>query len=152
MAWWQYLLLVNIYLLLFYGFYALLLSRETFFQLNRLYLVSAVLLSFFIPMIQADWVKNLFITQKVELTIYSSQVLAYQFKPIRDTHINVGQILTALYVLGMALLAIRLIWQFIALKRVINNPDPSAAFAFFKKIRLGDNHESNTAIAAHEHA
>jgi len=46
MNWWQYLMLVNIYLLLFYGFYALLLSKETFFQLNRIYLVTASLLSF----------------------------------------------------------------------------------------------------------
>ncbi len=52
MTWWQYLMLVNIYLLLFYGFYALLLSRETFFQLNRIYLVAGAILSFFIPLIQ----------------------------------------------------------------------------------------------------
>jgi hypothetical protein len=38
MSWWQYLLLVNLYLVLFYGFYALLLRRETFFHLNRIFL------------------------------------------------------------------------------------------------------------------
>ena len=46
MTGWNYLLLVNIYLVLFYGFYVLLLRKETFFQLNRIYLVSASLLSF----------------------------------------------------------------------------------------------------------
>ena len=40
MNWWQYLLLVNIYLVLFYAFYVLLLRKETFFQLNRIYLVT----------------------------------------------------------------------------------------------------------------
>ncbi|HWZ04601.1 MAG TPA: hypothetical protein VNX40_13380, partial [Mucilaginibacter sp.] len=81
MTGWHYLLLVNIYLLLFYGFYMLLLRRETFFQLNRVYLVAASLLSFFIPMIQSDWVQNLFITKQVQLTIYSSPLVIYQFKP-----------------------------------------------------------------------
>lgn len=150
MTWWQYLLLVNIYLLLFYGFYALLLSRETFFQLNRIYLVSAVFLSFFIPMIQADWVRDLFITQKVQYTLYSSAILTYQFKPIRDTRITLGEILTALYLSGMVLLAIRLAWQLFALKKIINKPNPTAAFAFFKKIKLGDRHENNPAVAEHE--
>jgi hypothetical protein len=39
MYWWQYLLLVNLYLILFYGFYAILLRMETFFNLNRAYLL-----------------------------------------------------------------------------------------------------------------
>jgi hypothetical protein len=71
MTWWHYLLLVNFYLVFFFGFYALLLRRETFFQLNRIYLVAASLLSFIIPLIQADWVQNLFITQQVQQTIYT---------------------------------------------------------------------------------
>ena len=44
MNWWQYLLLVNDYLVLFFWFYALMLRKETFFQLNRVYLVCAALL------------------------------------------------------------------------------------------------------------
>ncbi len=101
MTWWHYLLLVNIYLLLFYGFYVVLLRKETFFQLNRVYLVSAALLSFFIPLIQADWVKNLFITQQVQYTIYSNPVMLYHFKPIRDTHITIGQIWLIIYLAGI---------------------------------------------------
>src|ERR1700704_2482610 len=104
MNWWQYLLLVNLYLVLFYGFYALLLSRETFFQLNRVYLVSAALLSFFIPVIQANWVKNLFITQKVQYTIYTSPVLLYRLKPIQDTHYTVGEVMVLIYLLGIIIL------------------------------------------------
>ena len=114
MTWWQYLMLVNIYLLLFYGFYALLLSRETFFQLNRVYLVSAALLSFFIPLIQADWVRNLFITQKVQYTIYSSPVLNYRFTPVQDTHFTVGEIFTFIYLGGILFLLARFAWQLMA--------------------------------------
>src|SRR5580692_10033664 len=104
MNWWQYLMLVNIYLLLFYGFYVLLLSRETFFQLNRIYLVSAALLSFFIPLIQSDRVKNLFITQKVQYTIYSSPVMLYRFTPIQHTQVTVGQVLVTIYMAGIIFL------------------------------------------------
>ena len=91
MGWWHYLLLVNIYLALFFGFYALLLRRETFFQLNRLYLVALPrLLSFFIPLIQSGWVKNLFITKEVQSTIYtniivSSPAITYNFIPAKST-------------------------------------------------------------------
>lgn len=150
MSWWQYLVLVNIYLVLFYGFYVMLLSRETFFQLNRIYLVAASLLSFFIPIIQSNWVKSLFITQKVKYTIYTSPVMFYQFKPIRDTHITLGEVFIAMYIVGIVFLSCRFIWQLVVLNRIIDQPQPDAAYSFFKKIRLGNELENNQVIAAHE--
>ncbi|WP_353959435.1 TonB family protein [Mucilaginibacter aquaedulcis] len=150
MSWWQYLLLVNIYLVLFYAFYILLLRKETFFQLNRIYLVTAALLSFFIPLIQADWVKNLFITQQVKYTIYSNPVMIYSFRPPEPSQISIGQILAVLYGAGILCLSIRLIWQLIMLKRVINQPRATAAYSFFGKIRLDEANEDNRIIEAHE--
>jgi TonB family protein len=152
MSWWQYLMLVNVYLLLFYGFYFILLKRETFFQLNRVYLVAAALLSFFIPLIQSDWVKNLFITQRVNYTIYTNPVMLYQFTPIRDTQITIGQILVALYLIGIVFLAARFAWQLVVLKKIIDQPKSSAAYSFFRTIRLGDDQADNQVIAAHEDA
>ena len=152
MTWWHYLLLVNIYLLLFYGFYVLLLRRETFFQLNRVYLVTGALLSFFIPLIQSDWVKNLFITQKVQYTIYSSPVMLFQFRPIEHTHVTIGQVLVVIYLAGIIFLALRFAWQLIALKKAIDNPKSTAAYSFFKKIKLGDDLSNHEIIAAHEYA
>ncbi len=151
MTWWQYLLLVNIYLVLFYCFYVLLLRRETFFQLNRIYLVSAALLSFFIPLIQSDWVKNLFITQQVKYTIYGSPVMLYQFRPISNTHITIGQVLVVVYLTGIVFLMARLAWQLISINRQIEKPEPQAAYSFFKKVKLGEDVENNEVIAAHEH-
>jgi TonB family protein len=151
MAWWHYLLLVNIYLVLFFGFYALLLRKETFFQLNRIYLVSASLLSFFIPGIQSDWVKSLFITEQVHYTLYSSPVVTYQFTPVEQhTELTMGQILVYLYIAGIIFLTVRFILQLITIKKEINNPAPSAAFSFFKKISLGENLAKQQAIAVHE--
>jgi TonB family protein len=150
MTGWNYLLLVNIYLVLFYGFYVLLLRKETFFQLNRIYLVSASLLSFFIPMIQSNWVKNLFITKEVQLTIYNSPLIVYQFKPIQHTQISIGQVLAIVYLAGMVVLIGRFIWQMVVLNRIINQSEATAPYSFFKKIKLGRQHQDNQVIAAHE--
>lgn len=151
MSWWQYLLLVNIYLVLFYAFYVLLLKKETFFQLNRVYLVTASLLSFFIPLIQANWVQNLFITQQVKYTIYSSPVLIASFKPvIEDTRISIGEVLAVLYLCGILFLSTKLIWQLLKLKKVISQPQTNAAYSFFKKIKLDESNADNAVIEAHE--
>lgn len=150
MSWWQYLLLVNIYLLLFYGFYVLLLRKETFFQLNRLYLVSAALLSFMIPVIQANWVQNLFITQQVKYTLYSSPVLVYNFKPTEESPVSIGEVLLILYLAGIVFLSGRLIWQLFKLKKVISQPVSAVSYSFFKKVKLNADGEENAAIATHE--
>lgn len=150
MSWWQYLLLVNLYLVLFYGFYALLLRRETFFQLNRIYLVSAALFSFFIPLIQAGWVQNLFITRRVEYTIYGNAVIIRGLKPVADAPVNFGQLFAGLYLTGVAFLTIRLIWQLLMLNKLIKKPGQDAAYSFFNKIKLDEQGDDSNIISAHE--
>jgi TonB family protein len=152
MTWWHYLILVNFYLVLFYGFYVLLLQRETFFQLNRLYLVAASILSFLIPVIHSSWVKNLFITQRVQYTLYSSPVITYHFKPIEDSHINMGQVFAMLYLAGIALLTIRLISQLVQLNNIIRQPKQATSFSFFNRIKIGDNVTDSDVVTAHEQA
>ncbi|MBK0377972.1 M56 family metallopeptidase [Mucilaginibacter segetis] len=153
MTWWQYLLLVNVYLILFFGFYALLLRRETFFQLNRIYLVGAALFSFLIPGIQADWVKDLFITQQVKQTIYSSYsapVNITAFAPIKNNFLTIGELLIMLYICGVIFLAVRLMWQLILLRRVITQDQQKTSFSFFKKIRVDEAATGKDIILAHE--
>ncbi|HTD39610.1 MAG TPA: energy transducer TonB [Mucilaginibacter sp.] len=154
MSWWQYLLLVNLYLVLFYGFYALLLRKETFFHLNRIFLVSSAILSFLIPVIHSDWIRNLFITQKVQdtLSAYGAPILVYRFKNIEQHHITFGQILMVIYTIGAAILITRFIWQLISLRKVIEKPESTGAFSFFKSIRLGANLDNLEIITAHEQA
>ena len=155
MNWWQYLLLVNLYLVLFYGFYSLLLRRETFFHLNRIYLVSTSIFSFFIPVIHSDWVKNLFITQKVDHTLstYAAPIFIYRLRNIEEHHITIGQILMIIYAIGAAILITRFIWQLISLKKIIDEPEEtSGAFSFFRSIKLGENLDNLEIITAHEQA
>ena len=153
MTWWQYLLLVNLYLVLFYGFYALLLRAETFFNLNRAYLVISSLLSFFIPLIHYNWVSELFITQRVQQTIsvYARPITIYQFRPIaQEHHITIGNVIVFIYAAGAIFLAARLIGQLISLKRIFSAPESSGAFSFFKSVRLGANMDNQDVIEAHE--
>jgi TonB family protein len=150
MNWWEYLILVNVYLLLFFGFYALLLKKETFFQLNRLYLVSAALLSFIIPLIQSNWVKNLFITQTVHARIYGSPVLIYQYKPIGHTPLSIGELLAIIYLVGVGILIIRFAAQLISLRKIISQPAPAAPYTFFNKVNLDENINERDIIATHE--
>jgi TonB family protein len=151
MTWWHYLLLVNIYLVLFFGFYVLLLRRETFFQLNRIYLVGAAVLSFFIPLIQVQWVRDLFITKQVQSTIYSTTApdMIVGFAPIKDNPITIGEMLIAIYITGAVILALRLVWHLVLLRRIINKPT-SAAYSFFKKIKLTGDIPGRDVIIRHE--
>ncbi len=156
MSWWHYLLLVNFYLVLFFGFYTLLLRKETFFQLNRIYLVAAAVLSFAIPIIQADWVKNLFITQQVQQTIYNTPINTYTYNftyniTPADDMLTIGEALGILYVVVASILILKLMWELIILKREIEKPDASVAYSFFKKISLGSNTDNHNVIAEHEH-
>lgn len=120
-------------------------------MLNRVYLVSAALLSFIIPLIQASWVQNLFITEQVHYTLYGGPaIISYNYIPIQNTAITIGQLFTWLYMAGIVLLSGRFIWQLIRVRQMIIKPEPSAAFSFFKKISLGKDLVKEDAIVAHE--
>lgn len=152
MDWWQYLLLVNLYLVLFYGFYAILLRMETFFNLNRAYLVTSALMSFFIPLVHYNWVSKLFITQRVQqtLSVYARPITIYQYKPIEEQHITIGNLIFVIYAIGILFLAIRLIGQLISLRRIISQPESTTAFSFFNSIKLGPDLDNQDIIEAHE--
>jgi TonB family protein len=152
MTWWHYLLLSNLYLVLFYGFYALLLKRETFFQLNRIYLVGAALMSFLIPLIQLDWVKQWFITQKVQETIYTaSPVMLYRIEAAQPQHITIGELLGNVYIAGIIILSLKLLWQLFTLGRVLKRgKQAAAAWSFFKKIEVDKQLNHHEVIVAHE--
>jgi len=150
MTWWHYLTLVNIYLVLFYGFYWVLLKRGTFFQLNRVYLIASVFFSFLIPAIQSEWVQNLFITQQVQYSIYSSPVFIHQFKPLQETGTSIGEMALIIYVAVIVCLSARFIWQLFKLKKKIADPETSEAYSFFGNVTIGDALKTNKSITMHE--
>jgi len=151
MNWWHYLLLANLYLALFYGFYLLLLRKETYFMLNRIYLVSAAVLSFFIPLMQSEWVKNLFITKQVQQTIYYiNPGFVYQVTPTTASSFTVAQFFTTVYWLVAMLLLARLIYRFSLLKKYMQSEKTGSAFSFFKKVKVDENLPQKDVILQHE--
>ncbi len=60
MNWLYYLLEANLYLVLFYGFYRLFLQNETFYNLNRYFLLIATVISFALPILQLGFLKPSF--------------------------------------------------------------------------------------------
>ncbi len=151
MNWWHYLILANLYLALFYGFYLLFLRKETYFILNRVYLVSAAILSFFIPMMQSEWVKNLFITQKVQRTIYYIDPgFIYQVSPQADNGFTMAQFFAAVYWAVAMLLLARLFYRFFKLRKYIRANESGNAFSFFGKINVDENLPQKDVIYQHE--
>ncbi|WP_345954456.1 TonB family protein [Mucilaginibacter sp. PAMB04168] len=151
MTWWHYLLLSNLYLIMFYGFYALLLRRETFFQLNRIYLIGSAVMSFLIPIIQLDVVKQWFITQKVQQTIYSAgPAVIFRIKAVQPDPVTLGEVIGGVYIAGIVVLSLKLVWQLMLLSRIMRNGQVAAAWSFFKKIKVDEQLHNHRVILAHE--
>lgn len=58
MNWLYYLLEANLYLVIFYGFYRLFLHHDTFYGLNRYYLIFSSILAFALPFFQLGFLKK----------------------------------------------------------------------------------------------
>lgn len=145
----QYLLLVNLYLLLFYGFYSLLLRNETFFKMNRIFLMGSGVLSFLIPLVQSNWIQALFITQKVKQV---AQGLNFEImaQPIEQQTLSTGEILLYIYLAGAAACFLRFLWHLVRLKNALANPEKSQAFSFFKQINIDPTLSERNTILHHE--
>lgn len=131
-----YLLTASLYLLLFYGCYALLLRRNTFFGLNRLYLLVSVVLSLLLPLIQlpADTANALpvgTVTLPV-FTVGSPQDAA-------TGRLTITQGFWLVYGLGVLIMLIRLGLNLIAVFRLIRRGTAEQKPAY-TLIRLPDTH------------
>lgn len=135
MNWAYYLLQANIYLVVFYGFYKFLLDKETYFTLNRIYLVAAGLLSLAIPFIQMEWLTTQPLSQPIytgvdqlnqlmtEVTVDQTQT--EQFSP--------GSMLAIFYVLGVIFFVLKFFYQLFKVNRLLRNPGRGTAFSFFNR-------------------
>jgi len=140
---------------LFFVFYTLFLSGETFFYLNRRDLVGSALLSFFIPVIQSDWIKNLFITQKMHDTIYHvSPSVIYQFNATAspERQLTMGEVFVAIYLTGILILTVRFIYQLAVINWAINQRATDTTYSFFNQVKVEEHDAGNEFITAHEYA
>ncbi len=156
MNWLNYLLQVNLYLILFYGFYRLLLRTETFFNLNRGYLVASAALAFFIPLMQSEWVRSWFVTEQISQTIttlYDPQVFYVQASEQAPT-LTLGDFMAVFYIIGILIGIARfggnLVFLGKLMKRKIVQKDSKQAFSFFNVLFVSKELKNRSTIMKHE--
>ena len=156
MNWLNYLLQVNLYLILFYGFYRLLLRTETFFNLNRGYLVASAALAFFIPLMQSEWVRSWFVTEQISqtlTTLYDPQVFYVQASEQART-LTFGDIMAIFYLTGILIGVARfggnLVYLGKIMKRKIVQKDTKQAFSFFNMLFVSKELKNRSTIMKHE--
>ncbi|WP_246254382.1 M56 family metallopeptidase [Pedobacter foliorum] len=152
MTWAHYILQVNIYLVVFYGFYKLLLDKETYFLLNRIYLVSAGIFSLAIPFIRLEW----FSTQPAVQPVYTGAVqindFITQMAVVQDDpeRFNLGNTLVFIYLTGILFFVIRFIVQLISVQVLLKAKKSGSAFSFFKKKVVDQDLPEVQTIQKHE--
>jgi TonB family protein len=153
MNWANYLIQINLYFMLFYAFYIMVLRNETFFNLNRTYLLSASVFALLIPLYRTDWVQSFFITEQMQFGWANVNVMMMQgfATPITEESAwAMGDYLTLIYLVGVVLLSFHLIYRLLLVKKMIKSSNHPEAFSFFNKIIVNDNLPQKEQIEKHE--
>lgn len=160
-----YFLKVNLALTLFYLFYKLFFSGDTFFKIRRIYLLVVVFLSFVHPLISInDWISR----QPQVLNVLDSYAALHEITVTPgDNSFDAGDVLLVFYVAVALVLFFNVLVQFFAILKiqskgqsdkideipVIVVKDKLAPFSFFNKIYINPIlHTASeiTQILAHE--
>ncbi|RBQ06905.1 hypothetical protein DRW42_11795 [Pedobacter miscanthi] len=149
----HYLLQVNLYLIVFYAFYKLLLDKETYFTLNRIYLISAGVLSLCIPFIRLEWLMEQKAAQQVYTTVNWDAVLQQAtLVTARNTGFNWANAFVYIYCAGILFFLGRLVFNLLAVKKLIRSNKAGSAFAFFGKKIIDRELPQMDVIDIHEEA
>jgi len=160
-----YLFEVSVSLALFYSIYWLFLKKETFFAVNRLFLISSILFSFIIPLINASFIK-------ISSPIASHQLIerTYVFGQTASTQTNtlgIFDILWLIYIIGAGLFLLRFLYKLLKLHILIKKSSIQkingvnvifiekdlAPFSFFNRVFINKSNISGddfNRIVAHE--
>ena len=113
-----YLIEVSICWLLFYSIYVLLLSKETFFSINRWYLLSTLILGLIIPLFSVEF-SSLFYEEPTKSVVYLAEgfseleyVIEASIEEAKTVDFSWLTLLTLLYVIGVIAAFIRFIYGF----------------------------------------
>jgi bla regulator protein BlaR1 len=163
-----YLLKVNIALLLFCLCYYVILRRLTFYTLNRVYLITAILFSTLYPLVDFTSImqRNQKLVQPIQVAVINLNLRAANFaRPVAQT--NYWEWLVALFWIGVVVMALRLVMQFISLLRIYRRSKPALInsykvrviadeanpFSFWQSIYINPHHhgaDELQSIIAHE--
>ncbi|MBE7178094.1 MAG: energy transducer TonB [Mucilaginibacter polytrichastri] len=147
-----YVLLVNICLAACYGFYHIFLRKETFHQLNRVYLLAAIALCYILPLLQSETVQGLLVTQRVQETVQASPVYQtiYLLPATAESGLTWFDLLLSVYAAGVlaggAVLAVS-VWQ---LRKYSRKAHTGEAWSFFGVKKVDPGLPGTDMIAEHE--
>jgi len=134
MTWAYYLLQVNIYLVIFYAFYKLLLDRETYFMLNRVYLIAAGTLSLIIPFIKPEWFVKQAAATQIRVNIGQlNMMMANVTVDGPAEQFNWGHLVAGIYICGLVFFICRFVVRLFALQKLLKTKPAGMAFSFFRK-------------------
>jgi len=170
MGWLYYLLEANLYLVLFYGFYRLFLHKETFYGLNRCYLIFSSILAFILPFFQLGFLKapvieQIIVTPTTETVV--SQVMLTDNLPLEtyqpsiltmdNAIIAIYSLVTLAFLLKMLLSLSKIIRmrKLPSVKldngvKLIDLKDSKIAFSFFNLLFLDPQLAEKNTILKHE--
>ena len=117
----QYIVLANLFLGAFLGLYVLLLKKETFFQANRIYLLSALIFSFILPLIHADWLGQSAIAEQIKYSVISKPVDVFASQQPGISHFTGVQFISGGDGIGIIVGSLYLIIKLLAVKKIIFN-------------------------------
>jgi TonB family protein len=150
MSWAHYLLQVNIYLTVFYAFYRLLLDKETYFVMNRIYLLSAAVFSLCIPFIQLDWLMEQPVSQQLSVSVGQFEMMVLDDRAAAQQQIPWGKLIALLYTGGLLFFLLRFAMQLYLLRSIKASAVPGTAFSFFKLKSIHADLPAQQVIHKHE--
>ena len=151
----NYILLVNISLVLFYLLYRYGLKRLTFLKWNRFYILLGLISSMLMPigLYISYEVPQAMVIQIPELIIQAGiENVETAASPLQEKkqEWSISQIAMIIYGLGIVLGIGRLVYQFFLVNRRIANPAENESFSFFGTISMGEKVKDNSLMNKHE--
>ncbi|MDR6783080.1 hypothetical protein ABIE26_000432 [Pedobacter africanus] len=152
-----YLLEANIYLAVFYGFYRLFLYRETFYTLNRYYLIAATTLAFALPLLQLGYLYNLIGRNAAEQA--STEITKIAIQPYPELNLMVYSYIAiaAAFLFRFLINLSHIILRAFQNPRIrkdnvvyIELPGSETAFSFFKFLFINPQAADKSTIIRHE--
>lgn len=152
MSWAHYLLQVNIYLIIFYCFYKLLLNKETYFGLNRLYLVSSGIFSLAIPFLRFEVFSQKIVSNELYVSVseINTVVSNYAVLPQTQEQYDWGRLIVIIYILGVFIYLLSFLYQLFTINQLFNKPGENGAFSFLNRKSVAANLPERATIDLHE--
>src|SRR3989339_172941 len=152
-------------LTLLYSVYWLFLKKDTFFFMNRFYLMGSIVLSLFLPLFSFPVSVDATGDQYAEL-LQTITITENGFNSALNENLNIYQVLMIIYITGATLFLFRFLFQILQLSRlvkrfgitrkeglyIVSTDANYAPFSFFNLVFLNDKMQKDDAekIIAHE--